>query len=707
MPATRSSEDVSRPSEPIEPDCSSTSDREASGNASVSVGQRRRLVGFAAQFTVIAAIEALLGLIGLGVCVVWAWRDGGFAPEEWLPGGLLLLALVSTAAASADVRARLRTRPLPLILFGLYIVWSYLSIAWAQVPAGALDGANRTLVYWLVFALFWGLGRDERLSTLGVLAWGCAIAVLGLVSVADAATANNAAGHFIQGRLAAPISYPDGDAALYLSACLPLLVLASRRELLPVARIAAGAAAAVLIDLAILCQSRGSLFALPCSLLLYLALARNRMRAMLPVLLAGVAVAPAVPALLRVYTAVVNARGRPAAVTSAGVWISGSAALAAAGFTVLVLVDRRLRVPTRASRIAGRTLGAVAAATVVAAVAVGSTLNPVARAEHAWRDFTTNKKAAPTTLHFASGLGTSRYDVWRIAIRQFEAHPLTGVGADNFAVGYLRERRTAEFSRYPESVELRTLSETGIVGAALFLSFLAISFLRAVRAARRSVSPGVALACSAGVGYWFIHASVDWFWELPALTGAALALLAIAAAPVPSELPTAPPGRRSRLRPSAVAAAACLLLAGTALAIPWASVSLIDAAMARGAGTRAYSLLHTAARLNPLSEQPALAEATLAANVGDRKRERAALLRARRHNPHDWYVYFMLGIIAGEEHKLALARAELAEAHRLSPQDFFVIYAQHRLRDGEPLSQRRVRQIFREESSTLRGVRQR
>jgi tetratricopeptide (TPR) repeat protein len=200
---------------------------------------------------------------------------------------------------------------------------------------------------------------------------------------------------------------------------------------------------------------------------------------------------------------------------------------------------------------------------------------------------------------------------------------------------------------------------------------------------------------------------VDWFWELPALTGAALALLAIAAAPAPSELPATLPGHRSRLRPSAIAAAACSLLAAAALAVPWVSVSLIDAAMARGAGTRAYSLLHTAAKLNPFSEQPALAEATLAANVGDRRRERAALLRARHRNPHDWYVYFMLGIIAGREHKLALARAELAEAHRLSPEDLFVIYAQHRLRAGEPLSQRRVRQIFREETSTLRGVRQR
>src|SRR5512135_3312782 len=53
-------------------------------------------------FAVATGIQSLLAVSGLGVCVVWAWRDGGFAPEEWLPGGLLLLALLCVAMASAD-----------------------------------------------------------------------------------------------------------------------------------------------------------------------------------------------------------------------------------------------------------------------------------------------------------------------------------------------------------------------------------------------------------------------------------------------------------------------------------------------------------------------------------------------------------------------------------------------------------------------------
>ena len=636
---------------------------------------------------------------------MWAWRDGGFAPEEWLPGGLLLLALLCTAAASANVRVRLQARRRPLVLFGLYVAWSYLSVVWAQVPGDALDGANRTLVYWFVFALFVGLGISGGLGTAVVFAWGTALAALGLVALAQAATATTPAGHFVQGRLAAPLSYPDGDAALFLSACLPLLVLSSRPRGNASVRLTAAVAGVVLADLAVLCQSRGSVVALACALVLYLAVTRSRLRAFGQLVIAAGAVAPAVPALLHVYSAVIAGHGRSAAVTHAAAWIAVSAALAVAGMVILLLLERRVTLPDRARVLLGGGVlaGAGAAVLVAAAIAAGS--HPVARTERAWHDFTTNKTAAPTTLHFAAGVGTSRYDVWRIALRQFLAHPVTGVGADNYFVGYLRQRRTTQTSRYPESVELRTLSETGIVGAGLFLGFLALVLVQATKAARRSRSPELALACLVGSVYWLFHSSIDWFWELPALTGAALALLAIASAPTAADLS---PAARQRISPWLKAAVVPTVLALAAvLAIPWASTSLIDAAVGQGPGRSAYSQLATAARLNPLSEQPALAEATLAANAGDRARERRALNEALRRSPHDWYPHFMLGIVAGREQDPALSREELARAHRLSPKDLVIVYAQKRLRWGEPLTERQVGRIFREVTSTLRGVRQR
>jgi hypothetical protein len=640
------------------------------------------------------AIEAALAAIGFGIFVVWFWRDGGFAPEEWLPGGLLLLALLCTAAVSADVRARLGARWLPLGLFGLYVVWSYLSMLWAQVPSDALDGANRTFVYWLVFALFTGLGISERLAGALVVSWAVAVTVMGVVALVQAGTAATTAGHFVQGRLAAPLSYPDGDAALFLAASLASIVLASRPRANALSRLTAFVTAVVLACLSVLCQSRGSLIWFPCALVLYLAVARNRLRALAYIAVGATAVAPATPAVLHVYSAVVHGHDRRAAVMHAAAWIAGSAGLALLGMVGLLLFERHITVSGRARLVIATSVSAAAGVALVLAAVIVAGSHPLARVDRAWHDFTTNKKASVTaTPHFSSGLGTSRYDVWRIALKEFVAHPLTGVGSDNYLVGYLRQRRTHETSRYPMSVELRTFSETGIVGAALFLGFLAIVFSQAGRAARRSRSPGVALACFVSCGYWLFHSSTDWFWELPALTGAALALLAIASAPMMQDAPR--PSRQrllAWLRP--VVAVAAVVAAAAVLAIPWATVSLIDAAVARGPSRSSYSLLDTAARLNPWSEQPALARVSLAARAGNHAQERHALFEALRRNPHDWYPYLILGVMAGREHHLSLARAYLARAHRLSPEDLVISWAQYRV-SWRPLTQGQVNRVLR------------
>ena len=404
-----------------------------------SEAQAASAARFSLPVSVPVAVKTAFAATGLGICVVWAWHDGGFAPEEWLPGGLLLLALLCTAAASAEVRARLWARPLPLVLFGLYVAWSYLSILWAQVPADALDGANRTLVYWLVFALFTGLGLSERLGSAVVLAWGVALAALGMVVLVQSATASASTGHFDLGRLAAPISYPDGDAALFLSACLALVVLASRRQAGWQSRLAACVGAVVLADLSVLCQSRGALVWFPCALVLYLAVARSRLRALAHIALVAAAVAPAVPALLHVYSVVVAGHDRQGAAQSALAWIAGTVGLAVIGLGALLLFERQVTLSGRARMLIGTSVAVLIGAAAVSSGVIAAGHHPLGRAERAWHNFTTNKAAAPTrTLHFTSGFGTSRYDVWRIGVRQFLAHPLTGVGADNFIVGYLR-----------------------------------------------------------------------------------------------------------------------------------------------------------------------------------------------------------------------------------------------------------------------------
>jgi len=669
--------------------------------------------GGEAPFRIASVLPAVFALVSIFIFCLWTEHDGGFAAEQWLPGALALLGLLLASLGSDRARANLRAARVPLLLFGLYTLWSYASIIWAQVRGDALDGANRTLLYLCVFALFSGLPLSERLRVLLISAWGITLAILGCVAVGFAAAAPGPMGHFVEGRLASPISYPDANVAVLLSAFLPLLVLASRREAHILLRATAGGASAILVGLALLGQSRGSLFALSLALVLCLIVSRNLLRFLVHVGLVAVAVAPAVPDLLHVYTAVVNGRGYASTLTTGVEWLGASGFIAAALFAVTGIVDLRIQIGAETcDRICRVLLVISAAALLVGAATLFAFGHPITRARTAWHDFATNKKASAQTLHLASGLGTSRYDVWRIALDEFADHPVGGVGADNYIVGYLQQRRTGETARYPESTELRALSETGVIGGVLFFSFLVLAFRRALLAARRTATPSAALACVAGFGYWFFHSSIDWFWEFPALTAPAFALLGIAGASLAEGgiERAAPRLRAGVIRTVSRAGAVALAVAATgALLLPWLAVRQTDQALALGRTnpTRAYALLRDAGRLNPLSETPPLAEATLAANAGDRARERRALLAALRRNRWDWYAYMMLGIIAGREHHLAVSRVYIARARRLSPLDQVALYAQQRLDRGSPMTEHEVGQVLLLETRNLRGVTQR
>jgi hypothetical protein len=649
-----------------------------------------------------------LGLVAVGTFVVWMDNDGGYQPQQWLPGTLLSLALLATASVSRDARDRIRGAWLPTSLLGAYACFSYLTITWAGARGDAFDGANRTALYAVLFALFAALGRGGLRLALPV-AWAAAVVTDALVHFLHAAAAPGPRGFFILGRLATPITYPDAEAAVLLAAALTLAVVAARRESPFWLRAAAGGLATVGVELAVMAQSRGSLVALPLALVAWLVLSGNVLRSLVAIAVLATAVGTATPTLLDVFSAVVNGRGYAERLGDARTAVALSSAGAAVAFAVLAAADRRFAVPPAACRRIQRVLAATAVLAAGGAVAGAFVLtDPPARLQHAWVSFTTNAGAPPDRIHLASGVGTSRYDVWRIALRQFAAHPVGGVGADNYLAGYLRERKTVETARYPESVLLRALSETGVVGGLLFFGFLVSAIVAAVRAVRREPPLGPAVVAAVGTAYWLLHASVDWFWEFPGLTGPALSFLALAI------VGGRPPQRavlRDRRRPlrTAVggAAAAACLAACVAVFCAWVGVRKTDLAVRAGSTPEAYELLRSAARWNPFSDQPQLTEAALAANVLDREREVAALDAALRKNRADWYAHLMLGIVAGRQGNRRLAAEELRKARALSPLEPVVIYAQNNLRVGNALTESEIAQVFAIRSRTLRGETQR
>src|SRR6202034_770678 len=88
---------------------------------------------------------------------------------------------------------------------------------------------------------------------------------------------------------------------------------------------------------------------------------------------------------------------------------------------------------------------------------------------------------------------------------------------------------------YRHSVELRTLAETGLIGALLALVGLAAALLAAARALRDAdpLARTVCAAALSGFAYWVVHGSFDWFWEFAGLGAPAFALLGIACALAP------------------------------------------------------------------------------------------------------------------------------------------------------------------------------
>ena len=106
-------------------------------------------------------------LMAVGVFVVWATSQAGYPLTHWAPGALIVLALLIVAVGTVPLRGAdiPSTVKLALGCLAAYTALSYLSILWAGAPGEAWEGANRTLLYLLVFGLFalWpGRGSERR-----------------------------------------------------------------------------------------------------------------------------------------------------------------------------------------------------------------------------------------------------------------------------------------------------------------------------------------------------------------------------------------------------------------------------------------------------------------------------------------------------------------------------------------------------------------
>lgn len=632
------------------------------------------------------------GLIPFALGVGLAGVDGGFGADTWGPAGLFLLALLALSLALAPPTRGDRT-PLveaALAAYAGFCLWSYASITWADVPADAWDGANRTLLYGLVLALVslrrWDAGSAE--IALGIVAFGAAALAIGVLVIGP--SSGDPARLFLGGRLAQPIGYVNGTANLWLLALWPALHFTIAGERSWLLRGGALAAACTLVQTAVLSQSRGAAIALVLTIPLWLCLERRRLAGLLSLASVGALTVLASGPLLAVRRAATPADIGPA-LSDARLAILLSALAAAALGAGAPLVWRRLASPSldqaRLTRLGNRAVVAVGVAAAIAGLAaIGS---PGRWLDERWQDFRTAgyTRVEAGENRFEGSLGSGRYDFYRVALDRFRDHPLAGIGADNFGAAYLAERRTDEAPRYPHSLALRTLAQVGLVGTLLFLLFVAPLAFAAVRACRRAEAraAGLAAAGLAGFGMWTTHGLVDWLWELPALGVLALALLCLAARLDPAPPPPVPvPRPRAWVR--GLLGATALALA-VSLALPGMAARLTQAAYDghRRDPDTALARLDRAAELNVLSADPLVAKAVIAQRAGRREVAAGALRRALQREPDNWFAHLELGVLESGAGRPVTSLLHLVRAAGLNPRQRLIAAASRKVMSGRPV----------------------
>ncbi len=473
------------------------------------------------------------GLVVVALMLLWAVHDGGYDADTWYWGALLVLGLLATVVTARGWRAIQLSRPakVALVAFALYVAWSYLSISWAASPGDALTGSNRALLYLLVFATMLVLPWTVRGALIALVTFALGIGVIAIVLLVRLASADHVAALVVEGRLAAPTGYFNATAALFTIGALTAIALAARRELPGLLRGALIGFACAGLQLAVIVQSRGWLFTLPLVLIAAIVVLPDRLR------VAAAAVVPAAATLAVVHRLLHVFQASPGAALNHASTQAGHASLRVCliSFVVGTLLawGESLIPAPRPSALRRRVLGTIAVllaagATIAGGLAV-SHGHPFKFISRQWHGFSHQAGAHSGSSHFTD-VGSGRYDFWRVALDAFVAHPVGGLGQDNFDNYYVRRRRTDEEPSWTHSIELRLLAHTGLVGAGLFAAFLIAGIAAALRARRRGrLGAAVAGAALLPLVVWLIYGSVDWFWEFPALSGPALGFLGVAA----------------------------------------------------------------------------------------------------------------------------------------------------------------------------------
>jgi O-antigen ligase len=588
----------------------------------------------------------------LAAALLLGFRGGGIVAEQWAPVAVGTAVALGALAAVGSFPSIPRPAWSALAALAGFLAWSAVSLAWSVEPEGTLETIARLalLVLAAVVGASFGARRAVAHGVAAALAVGCALLVV-VIEVKLLAGSNPM---FSTTRLAWPIDYANGNAALVWLGLPALLAGAAAYRIRPLARALVAAMAALTLAVGVMTESRGGSIALVVTLVVCVALAADRARFALTL----AAVVLPVVALSGRLTG-----GTPEAAPS-DVVARGEAALVMAGIAGVVVLGLAAVEHVWPRR--GERLGRSAAIAVWAAVlVVGATAfvvhsgRPDDWLTARWHEF---RHSTATSSESRFGNATSnRYDYWRVAARTFEGHPFDGVAAGAFGVPWYRHRATEENVTDAHSWEAGALAETGILGFLLLGAGLLLPFVQLVRA-RSELGGFAAVALGGCAAYFVVHSSVDWLFLIPAVAiPAFVALGAFAAAGVP-ELRLA-----QRWQRAAVVAGS--LFAMIAAVPVYLSTSLTARAETQAvtSTSRALDTLSLAERTNPWALEPEIVRSNILLDAGRPAEAIRVARQATRSAPQVWLTWATLARAERAAGSRAAAAQAMARAHALNP----------------------------------------
>lgn len=496
-----------------------------------------------------ADLGPLLLALVVALLLIGTWFDGAFDVADWAPIALIALAAVAVLGLGGRFSVSAHGFGLLLALFG---IWTLVSTLWSDSPSAGVESGARYLFYGaLALAVVATLPRRVTAVQFGrfvLLGYG---ALAGVTLVALLVAGKDL---ILAGRLDTPVGYRNGAAAVMAMAAVAAICVAAARTTNPLARSGAFALGVAALGLAYLSQSRGVVLGFAAGTLIAVLLGPERLRRVGLTLIAGGLVAAVSQQLLEPYDAFLDRRFTSAAeVESAALALLLAAGVGFAIMYAIALLDSGLRLSvdakTRLRAVAVVVLVLIGTGGAVAGVAeVG---NPISYADEKLQEFKQLEPAGAGGTRLGSTSG-QRYDLWQIAIGQFEDAPLLGGGEGSFPAAYYRERSTDRNLTFAHSLPLSVLGDNGLIGLLLLAGALAVLAVVVVRRWPH-VPPADRRVASALLGagaVLVVQSGVDWLWSIAALAGLAVVTLAVALRIVTApELP--PTGDE---RPRAVAA---------------------------------------------------------------------------------------------------------------------------------------------------------